>query len=44
MKDCSEYERSGATGSSDSTSHLPAASTPLELTSNPVSAAGAAAD
>ena len=40
----SEHEGSGATGSSDGPSHLSATSTPLELTSNPVSAAGAAAE
>ena len=40
----SEYEGSGATGSSDGTSHLPAASTSPGLTSNPISAAGAAAN
>ena len=40
----SELEGSGATGSSDGTSHLSAASTPLESTSNPVSLGGAAAD
>ena len=31
-------------GSSDGTSHLPAASTPPELTSNPVPAGGAATE
>ena len=41
---CSEHEGSGATGSSDGPSHLSAASTLPELTSNPVSAAGAAAE
>ena len=34
-KGCSEHEGSGATGSSDGTSHLSATSTPPELTSNP---------
>ena len=43
-KDRSEHEGSGAIGSSDGTSHPPATSTPLELTSNPVSADGAATD
>ena len=38
-----EHEGSGATGSSDGTSHPSAASIPPESTSNPVSAAGAAA-
>ena len=38
----SENEGSGATGSSDCTSHLPAASTSLGSTSNPVPAGGAA--
>ena len=37
-----EHKGSGATGSSDGPSHLSAASTLPELTSNPVSAAGAA--
>ena len=40
----SEHEGSAATGSSDGTSHPSAASTPPESTSNPVSAAGAAAE
>ena len=40
----SEHEGSGAMGSSDGTSHPSAASTPPELTSNPVSAAGAATE
>ena len=39
----SEHKGSGATGSSDCTSHLPAASTSLGLTSNPIPAGGAAA-
>ena len=43
-KDHSEYERTGAMGSSDGTGHLPAASTPLESTSNPVPAGGAATE
>ena len=37
----SEHEGSGATGSSDGTSHMPVASTLPELTSNPISADGA---
>ena len=40
----SEHKGSGATGSSDGTSHPSATSTPPELTSNPISAAGAAAE
>ena len=40
----SEHEGSGAMGASGGTSHLPATSTSLESTSNPVSAAGAAAE
>ena len=43
-KGSSGYERSGAMGSSDGTSHLSAASTLLESTSNPLSAAGAATE
>ena len=39
-----EHEGSGAMGSSDGPSHPSAASTLPELTSNPVSAAGAAAE
>ena len=39
----SEHEGSGATAPSDCFTHLPATSTPPELTSNPVSADGAAA-
>ena len=40
----SEHKGSRATGSSDSTSHPPATSTSLGLTSNPVPAGGAATE
>ena len=40
----SEHEGSGATGSSNGPSHPSATSTPPESASNPVSAAGAAAE
>ena len=42
-KDSYEHEGSGATSSSDGPTHLSATSTLWESTSNPVSAAGAAA-